>query len=408
MSAELQRRADAKYLSSGGHLPSSTEVAAADSAERSADRAEDAAESAARDTELAAALEEAAAAAADEDEPVVAMQDLAYFRKYVMFPITDHGAYELYKNHVAVFWKVEDFAFKLCDDVAQFARVLTEDEKHLILNVHAFFAASDGIVSENLVARFSMDSDLPEVRAFYAAQNFFEQIHSEAYSLIIDRLVPNPAAKSRLFRAVENHACVRRKALWGHRWITESDKGRADGPARRLAAFACVEGIFFSSSFATIYWFKSRNLLPGIASANEWISRDEGLHTDFAVYRYRSLPQAQRMSEADLYRLVDDAVQIEIEFVRNSIPRRLRGLNADNMSDYVRFVADRLLVQFGLKPAYGGRAVVPLSFMEQQSGITKSNFFECAVSNYAIADPGDVKVDYAALGGGNNDDNDDF
>lgn len=392
MSAELQRRADAKY-------PSQQEELTVHNEEMNTT------ESATGDADLAAALEEAAAATS---EPDCASQelDLAYFRKYVMFPISDHGAFDLWKKHVAVFWKVEDFAFMLGDDVAQFARALTADERHLILSVHAFFAASDGIVSENLVARFSMDSDLPEVRAFYAAQNFFENVHSEAYSLIIDRLVPSPAAKSRLFRAVENSACVRRKALWGHRWITESDKGRADGPARRLAAFACVEGIFFSSSFATIYWFKSRNLLPGIAAANEWISRDEGLHTDFAVYRYRSLPPAQRMSEADLYRLVDDAVEIELEFVRDSIPHRLRGLNADNMSDYVRFVADRLLVQFGLAPAYGGRAVVPLSFMVQQAGITKSNFFECAVSNYAIADPGDAKVDYAAALGGGDDDGD--
>lgn len=310
--------------------------------------------------------------------------DLETYRKYVMFPTKDPGALEMAHNQQDVFWRVSEFSGHMDKDVVDWNERMTPEERHFMSMALAFFAASDGIVSENLVARFCLESDLPEVRMFYITQAFFEQIHSEAYSLIIDRLVPDAAEKNRLFRAVEHHACVRRKAEWGRRWIDCADAGRPDGFARRLAAFACVEGIFFSSSFATIYWFKDRNLLPGTSLSNEWISRDEGLHTDFAVYRYHQLPAAQQLAVEELYALVDEAVQIELLFVQDSLPQRLPGMNAELMGEHVRFVADRLLVQFGLAPAYG-IADCPFGFMSRQAGLTKSNFFETQVTNYSAA-----------------------
>lgn len=311
--------------------------------------------------------------------------ELETYRKYVMFPTRDVGARDMNKLQLASFWRVEEFSDKMDQDVRDWTEKLTPEERQFMSMALAFFAASDGIVTENLVARFCLESDVAEVRAFYVGQAFFEQVHSEAYSLIIDRLIPDAAEKNKLFRAVEHHVCVRRKAEWGRRWIESVDGDRADGPARRLAAFACVEGIFFSSSFATIYWFKGRNLLPGTTLSNEWISRDEGLHTDFAVYRYRQLPAAQQMSADDLRALVDEAVHIEQLFVEESLPQRLPGMNAELMCEYVRFVADRLLVQFGLPPMYDSGDVCPFPFMTKQAGLTKSNFFETQVSNYSAA-----------------------
>jgi ribonucleotide reductase beta subunit family protein with ferritin-like domain len=311
--------------------------------------------------------------------------DKKSFRKYVMFPTQDTGAFQLYKKQLDAFWRVEEFSGFMDTDVSHWESRLSAADKRLVSRVIGFFAASDGIVSENLVARFCLESDLAEVRAFYITQAFFEQIHSEAYSLIIDRLIADPREKCELFRAVEHHPCVRRKAEWGHRWIGSVDN-RADGPACRLIAFACVEGIFFSSSFATIYWFKSRNLLPGTTLSNEWISRDEGLHTDFAVYRYRQMPAAQQMPVAELYALVDEAVEIELAFVRDSLPEALPGMNAELMSEHVRFVANRLLAQLGLAGAYPDCTECPFPYMLKQAGQTKTNFFEAQVSNYSAAD----------------------
>lgn len=306
------------------------------------------------------------------------------FKKYLYLP-KDKVAVEMCEEMNAVFWRVMEFASKMDQDVIDWNEKLTADERHFLSMALGFFAASDGLVAENLMVRFYEDaSDEPSHQQFYSAQMYFEHVHAEAYSLLITRLVQDDAEKDRLFNAVENHECVRRKALWAHKWLCAPDNGDVRGRARRLAAFACVEGIFFSTSFCTIHWFRDRALLPGTTLSNEWISRDEGMHTDFAIHRYRRFPAAERLSDADLYALVDEAMQIEKQFVLDSLPFAMPEMNATLMVEYLLFVTDRILLQFGLRPVHGIKKV-PFKFMDKQSMTIKTNFFEGVNANYALA-----------------------
>lgn len=308
-----------------------------------------------------------------------------------MFPLRNPAAFKMFEAHLAVFWHVGEFTKYLDQDQLDWAHKLSAGERQMLAVALAFFAASDGIVSENLASRFRAESDVAEVIAFYDTQACFEQIHSHSYSILIDRLIPGHAEKTRLFDAVTNFACVRRKAEWARKWITCPDASFA----KRLVAFACIEGIFFSSSFASIYWFKSRGLMPGLSLANEWISRDEGLHTDFAVLMHSQLPEHQQLAHDDMRALVADAVEAEMQFVHESMPETcMAGMNARLMEQHVHAVADRLLAQLGCAALFRN-AVTPFAFMLHQSTQTKTNFFEANVSNYSAAVDDSTPESYA-------------
>jgi ribonucleoside-diphosphate reductase subunit M2 len=241
----------------------------------------------------------------------------------------------------------------------------------------AFFSSSDGIVAENLVLRFSNEVQLPEARAFYAFQNMMEMIHSEMYSLLIDTYVKDDKEKMRLFNAIENFPCIRKKADWGKKWI--SDKKATFGS--RLIAFSIIEGVFFSGSFCGIYWIKKRGLMHGLTLSNELISRDEALHTDFAVLLYSKINE--KVPQKKVHKIMREAVDIESQFIIDAIPCKLIGMNSDLMRQYIEFVADRLLVQLGYDKLYN--KTNPFSWMELISLNCKSNFFECTVSDYSLA-----------------------
>ena len=300
--------------------------------------------------------------------------------KYVMFPIKNFAIWDMYKRHVECFWRVEEIEQDLVEDIKDWNQKLNADERYFISMVLAFFAASDGIVLENLALRFFNDVQLPEARAFYGFQIMMENIHSEMYSLMIDTLIKNENEKMRLFRAMDEFPCIRTKALWAEKWIGDTQSSFAT----RLVAFACVEGIFFSSSFASIYWIKKRGMMPGLTFSNELISRDESMHTDFAVLFYNTqIPDSEKLTSDVFYSIVKDAVTIEVEFITQAIPCRLIGMNADLMTQYIEFVADRLCVQLGFKKCFG--STNPFDFMVIQSTDVKANFFERTVSSYALA-----------------------
>lgn len=296
--------------------------------------------------------------------------------RYVMFPIKDDSIWKMYKKQVDCFWRAEeiDFSRDLSDWLT-----LNNDEKHFISMILAFFAASDGIVLENLASRFMGEVQLAEARAFYGFQIAMENIHSETYSLLIDSYIKDSAEKDRLFNAMDEFPCIRKKADWALKWI--SSDNRSDF-ATRLIAFACVEGIFFSGSFCSIYWLKKRGLMPGLTFSNELISRDEALHTEFAVLLYNKMVRA--LPEKKIHQIVCEAVDIETEFICEALPCRLIGMNADMMSKYIRFVADRLCVQLGCSKVYNAKN--PFEFMEMISLESKTNFFESRVSDYALAE----------------------
>lgn len=300
--------------------------------------------------------------------------------RYVMFPIKDDTIWKMYKKQVDCFWRAEEI--DLTHDAADWD-ALNSDERHFVSMILAFFAASDGIVLENLASRFMCDVQLAEARAFYGFQIAMENIHSETYSLIIDSYIKDPVEKTRLFRAMEEFPCIAKKALWATQWIhgTGTDTGTNDF-AKRLVAFACVEGIFFSGAFCSIYWLKKRGLLPGLTFSNELISRDEALHTEFAVLLYDRL--GSPLSDDTIHSIVRDAVSIEIEFICDALPCRLIGMNADMMSEYIRFVADRLCTQLNCAKIYNAKN--PFAFMEMISLESKTNFFESRVSDYALAE----------------------
>jgi ribonucleotide reductase beta subunit family protein with ferritin-like domain len=291
--------------------------------------------------------------------------------RFVVLPIRYPRLWAMYKQAEASFWTAEEI--DLVEDLADWA-ALSADERHFVSHVLAFFAASDGIVTENLAVRFMREVQLPEARAFYGFQIAMEGIHSETYSVLIDTYVRDPAERARLFSAVDTIACVRRKAEWALRWITSSMSF-----AERLVAFACVEGIFFSGSFCAIFWLKKRNLMRGLSFSNELISRDEGLHCDFACELYGMLQG--RLAEERVHDIVRDAVAIEQEFVSDSLPVNLIGMNAGLMRTYVAFVADRLVAALGYAKPFG--AANPFDWMEMISLQGKTNFFERRVSEYA-------------------------
>ncbi len=290
--------------------------------------------------------------------------------RFCMFPIQHPSLWEYYKRAEASFWTAEEV--DLASDAADWER-LSDGERHFIKHVLAFFAASDGIVSENLAVRFMREVQLPEARAFYGFQIFIEQVHSEMYSLLLESYVKDAAEKDRLFRAIETVPAVREKAEWAMRWIQGSDSF-----AERLIAFAAVEGIFFSGSFCAVFWLKKRGLMPGLAFSNELISRDEGLHADFACHLYAML--RRKLEPARVLQIVEEAVAIECAFVTEALPVSLIGMNAALMTQYIRFVADRLLVALGCEKKW--KDANPFDWMETISLQGKSNFFEKRVGDY--------------------------
>ena len=294
--------------------------------------------------------------------------------RYTLFPVksSETHLYQLYKQSVASFWTPEEIDFS--KDEADWDR-LTTNEQHFVKQVLAFFAGADGIVQENLATRFQKDTQSPVARLFYAFQNAMEGIHSETYSLLIDKYVKDKQEQLHYFRALDTIPCIKQKGEWALKWIDSNEDF-----ATRLVAFACVEGIFFSGAFCSIYWVKKRGLLPGLTFSNELISRDEGLHTVFAVamYHLESPIAASRIRE-----IIQSAVDIECEFICDSLPCSLIGMNAKLMTQYIQFVADRLAVQLGIAKIYGAHN--PFDFMEMISMEGKGNFFERKVSDYSKA-----------------------
>ena len=289
-----------------------------------------------------------------------------------MFPISNLAMWDMYKKQIDCFWRVEEV--DLSKDLHDWDR-LDKNERHFISMILAFFASSDGIVLENLAIRFMKDTSLSEARAFYAFQIAMETIHSEMYSLLIEKYITNTDEKNKLFHAIEHFPCVEKKASWALKWITE------DCPYPvRIVAFACVEGIFFSGAFCSIYWIKTRGLLPGLTFSNELISRDEALHTEFAVLMYSTL---DKMPVETVYAMIKEAVDIEKEFILDALPCRLIGMNSVSMSQYIEFVADRLLLQLGYPKMY--HTPNPFHFMELISVEGKTNFFEKRVGEYALS-----------------------
>ena len=293
--------------------------------------------------------------------------------KYTMFPLTYPDIFEMYKKQVDSFWRPEEI--DLSRDLIDWAK-LNDDERHFISMTLAFFAGSDGIVSENLGIRFMNDVQISEARAFYSFQVAMENIHSHMYSVLIDTYIKNSDQKNTLFKAIENFPCIAKKADWARRWISDNRSSFA----ARLIAFACVEGIFFSSSFASIYWIKKRGLMPGLTLSNEFISRDEALHTEFAVLLYSKLKK--RLNKKRVYEIVREATEIEKEFITEALPCRLIGMNAALMTQYIEFVADRLCLQLGYDKIYGSQN--PFEFMELISMESKVNFFERTNSEYSL------------------------
>lgn len=293
--------------------------------------------------------------------------------RFVLFPIQQDDIWQFYKKAEASFWTAEEI--DLSQDLKDWEN-MTDNERHFIKHVLAFFAASDGIVNENLAENFVSEVQYTEAKFFYGFQIAIENIHSETYSLLIDTYVKDPKEKDQLFNAIETLDCVKRKADWALRWI---DNGSF---AERLIAFAAVEGIFFSGSFCSIFWLKKRGLMPGLSFSNELISRDEGLHCDFACLLYNNHLN-HKLSEDTVQKVIADAVEIEKEFVTDAIPVKLIGMNADLMCQYIEFVADRLLTELGCGKLYN--STNPFDFMEMISLQGKTNFFEKRVGEYQKA-----------------------
>jgi len=341
--------------------------------------------------------------------------------RYTVFPIRYPSLWKFYKDHAATLWFVEEI--RLTDDLADWSTKLNDNERFFIKNVLAFFAASDGIVNENLVVNFYNEVQIPEARQFYTVQMMIESIHAETYAVLIDTYINASDEKSRLFSAMETIPAVKRKADWALRWIqlgstlqttipdehmnafrtlskrddlTEQAKHAVDfltherpSFAQRLLAFICVEGIFFSGSFCAIYWLKSRGLMPGLCTANEFISRDENLHAEFAIELYKLLDN--RVDESTAHALFREAVEIEKEFITESLPVSLIGMNCKLMTQYIEYVADRWLVLLGYSKIYNSEN--PFGFMEMISVNSKGNFFELNISEYKKSNVGTSEQD---------------
>jgi ribonucleoside-diphosphate reductase subunit M2 len=304
------------------------------------------------------------------NEPLLNPDD----NRFVMFPIKYDDVWQMYKKQVDCFWRAEEI--DLSKDLAHWD-TLSQEEKFFLSMILAFFAASDGIVLENLGVRFMTDVQLAEARAFYGFQIAMENIHSEMYSTLIDTYIKDGDERDKLFNAIENYPCIAKKANWAKKWISDNRSSFAS----RLVAFAVVEGIFFSSAFASIYWIKKRGLMPGLTFSNELISRDEALHTEFAVLLYSKLQR--KLSKKRIHDIIQEAVTIEKEFITEAIPCRMIGMNAKMMIQYIEFVADRLSVQLGYDKIYN--SANPFDFMELISIESKVNFFERTNSEYSLA-----------------------
>ena len=302
--------------------------------------------------------------------------------RYVIYPIKYDDIWKMYKVAQSAFWTAEEV--DLSKDIDDWEQKLSENERYFIKHILAFFAASDGIVNENLAGRFMNDVMIPEAKAFYGFQIAMECIHSEMYSLMIDTYIKQTQEKLNLLNAVETIPCIKQKAQWAQRWIADKDSSFA----KRLIAFAVVEGVFFSGAFCSIFWLKERGLMPGLCTSNEFISRDESLHTEFAILLYSKIKN--RLDQEDVHDLMKEAVAIEIEFIVDSIPCNLLGMNCELMQDYIKFVADRLLVQLGYDKVYESKN--PFPFMDRINLGQKTNFFENRESSYAKAKVGQSNV----------------
>lgn len=300
--------------------------------------------------------------------------------RYVLFPIKHHDVWEMYKKMFDCMWRAEEI--DLSKDLVHWER-LSENEQHFIKMILAFFSSSDGIVLENLGMRFLSEVQIPEARAAYGFQLMMENVHSETYSLLIDTYIKDDAEKKKLFEAIDHFPCIKKKADWAIKWIQD----KRSSFAARLVAFACVEGIFFSGAFCSIYWLKKRGLMPGLTFSNELISRDEGMHTDLAVMLFNKLNK--KLNKTKIKEIIKEAVTIEKEFICEALPCKLIGMNSKLMSQYIEFVADRLLVQLGCTKEY--KSANPFDFMEMISLEGKTNFFEKRVSDYSLSS--DVKDD---------------
>lgn len=291
--------------------------------------------------------------------------------KYSIFPIRQHELWDAFKKQEHAFWTAEELDFS--EDIYDWENKLTADERYYITHVLAFFAQSDGIVNENLAVRFYGETNLPEARAFYTAQMLIETIHAEVYGLLIDTYIKDDSEKDNLFDAINTMPIIAKKAQWALKWI-ESQESRV----KRLAAFAVVEGIFFSGAFCAIYWLRKRGLMPGLAAANEFIARDEGLHWQFVPLLFKA--EDLKIESEDLYTIVREAVEIEKEFISEALPVRLIGMNAELMAQYIEYTADRLINSFGFSKIYNSKN--PFDFMNLLDVETKSNFFERRPKEY--------------------------
>jgi ribonucleotide reductase beta subunit family protein with ferritin-like domain len=304
-------------------------------------------------------------------EPLLTNED----NKYVMFPIKYNDVYQMYKMGASAFWVPDEINF--AQDLVDLEK-LSENEKYFIYHVLAFFAASDGIVMENLATRFSREIPNAEVKAFYAFQNAMEAIHSETYSLLIDTYVRDESKKNELFNAVTRFPAIKEKADWALKWITGTPESETSF-AHRLIAFAIVEGVFFSASFCAIFWLRERGLLPGLSFANQLIARDESMHTDFACLLYSKIHN--RVSQAEVHEMFSGAVDIEKRFITEAIPCSLIGMNADLMTDYIMYISDRLLTIMGYAKLYNKKN--PFQFMEKSAAESKVSFFERRNADYS-------------------------
>jgi ribonucleoside-diphosphate reductase beta chain len=294
--------------------------------------------------------------------------------RFTLFPIKEPKIWKAYKKAEASFWTAEEM--DLTKDLNDWEN-LKDDERHFIKHILAFFAGSDGIVNENLVQNFANEVQLPEARCFYGFQIAIENIHSEVYSILIDKFIKDPNEKNTLFKAIDTIPCIQKKANWALSWLDSKNNSFAE----RLVAFATVEGIFFSGSFCAIYWLKKRGVMPGLTFSNELISRDEGMHTDFAILLYSMLKN--KLNEKTIHNIIKDAVEIEKDFINNAIPCALIGMNKELMSQYIEFVSDRLVVQLGYNKIYNTEN--PFDFMQLISMENKTNFFEKRVGEYSLS-----------------------
>ena len=310
-------------------------------------------------------------------EPLLAPDD----NRFVMFPIKYDDIWDMYKKQVDCFWRPEEI--DLTKDLVNWES-LNQDERYFISMILAFFAASDGIVLENLASRFMNDVQVSEARAFYGFQIAMENIHSHTYSLLIETYIKDKEEKSKLFNAIEHFPCIKKKSDWAQKWIHDNRSSFAT----RLVAFACVEGIFFSGAFCSIYWVKKRGLMPGLTFSNELISRDEALHCEFAILLYNKL--LKKLDKARIHEIIKEAVEIESEFICEALPCRLIGMNSELMTQYIQFVADRLCVQLGYKKIYN--VLNPFDWMEMISLEGKTNFFERRLGDYALANKSDTDL----------------